>query len=437
MLNSDIKKILIIAIPAALNNLLDMLQVLVDMIFVGRISPVAIAAVGLSMNFLWVIYAFITIFSVSTNALVARFFGAKDFQNLEKVISVNLVLALIFSIFIAIFVIISAYDFFFLFGKDKQLTESATDYMHIQAIAFPFLFAGAVFASTSNGFGDTKTPLLIGIAGNILNTFLDYCLVLGNLGFPRLEILGASIATTIADIFEVLIYIFLIFYKNLFKISFSFSKDIAKRSLKLGIPTGIERFVSSISFMFFIWIIAQYGTYVLAGYQIGLRVEGLAFMIGFGFSIAAMTLVGQSIGEGNLDKAYRLGIKSAIISGLIMQFIGIFMFFYPEIFISIFTQDPKTVKEASLYLKVVAVSQFPLAIDFVLSGALRGAGATKIAMFVNTGSLWLFRIIPSLILTLLFKNLIYVYLIIIAETFIKAFIIWYIFKKGKWKKIEG
>jgi len=437
MIDSDIKRILYIAIPAALNNLLDILQVLVDMVFVGKVSPVAIASVGLSMNFLWVLYAIISIFSVSTNALVARFYGAKDYSSLKKVISANLITSILISIPLTILVCVFSYKFFFLFGKNEEIALSATNYMHILSISFPFLFIGAVFVSTSNGFGDTKTPLVIGIIGNLINTFLDYTLILGNLGFPRLEIEGAAIATTTAYIFEVVIYLLLIFFRKLFPVSISFDKALVQKIFEIGIPAGLERFIGSISFLFFIYIISQYGTYVLAGYQIGLRVEGLAFMIGFGFSIAAMTLVGQSLGEGNKKKAYKYGLKTSLTSAFIMQFIGIFMFFYPEIFISIFTDDSKTVEEASLYLKVVAVSQFPLAIDFVLSGALRGAGATKLTLFINTGSLWVFRIIPSLFATFYLKNLLFVYFIIILETFIKASIIWYIFKHGRWIEKEG
>ena len=409
MLNSDIKKILSIATPAALNQLLDMLQVLIDMIFVGRISPTAVASVGLSMNLVGILYSIIGIFSVGVNALVARFFGAKEFGNISKVITTAIFFSFLVSIPITLAVFFFSYDFFELFGGNKDIAEAGSSYMKILSISIPFLFIGAVLVSTSNGFGDTKTPLFIGIMGNILNTFLDYVLIFGKFGFPELGVKGAAIATTTAYIFEVIIYIFLILFKKIFTLSKEIELSIAKRLFKIGIPAGIERFIIHGSFMVFIWIISMYGTYVLAGYQIGLRVEGLAFMPGFGFSIAAMTLVGQSLGAGKPDEAYKYGIKTSLIAGFLMQFIGILMFFYPEFFVSIFTNDEKTINEASLYLQVVAVSQFPLAVDFVLSGALRGAGATKLSLMVNTGSLWVFRLIPSIIITLYFKDIILVY----------------------------
>ncbi len=436
MLNSDIRKILSIAAPAALNQLLDMLQVLIDMIFVGRISPTAVASVGLSMNLIGTLYSIIGVFSVGVNALVARFFGAKELENISKVVTTAILFSFLVSIPITLIVFFFSYDFFELFGGNKDIAEVGSSYMKIVSVSIPFLFIGAVLISTSNGFGDTKTPLFIGIMGNILNTFLDYVLIFGKFGFPELGVKGAAIATTTAYIFEIVIYIFLIVFKKIFTLSKKIDINMAKRLFRIGIPAGFERFIIHGSFMVFIWIISMYGTYILAGYQIGLRVEGLAFMSGFGFSIAAMTLVGQSLGAGKPDEAYKYGIKTSLVAGFLMQFIGVLMFLYPEFFVSIFTNDKKTIKEASIYLQVVAISQFPLAVDFVLSGALRGAGATKLSLIINTGSLWIFRLIPSLIVTFYFKNILLVYFIMIVETYLKGLLIWYIFKKGKWKEVR-
>jgi putative MATE family efflux protein len=436
MLNSDIKKILSIATPAALNQLLDMLQVLIDMIFVGRISPVAVASVGLSMNLIGALYSIIGIFSVGVNALVARFYGAKEFSNISSLVTTAVIFSFFFSIPITLIVYFHSYDFFMLFGKNTEIATTASLYMQIISVSIPFLFIGAVFISTYNGFGNTKVPLIIGIFTNLLNTILDYILIFGNFGFPQLGVKGAAIATTTSYIFEVVVFLLLIIFKGIFKLSKDLDFNLARKLFKIGIPAGIERFIIYGSFFVFIWIISLYGTYVLAGYQIGLRVEGLAFMPGFGFSIAAMTLVGQSLGAKNPEDAYKYGIKTALIAAFLMQFIGFFMFFYPEFFVSIFTSDKNTIKEASLYLKVVAISQFPLAIDFVLSGALRGAGATKLSLLVNTSSLWIFRLIPSILVTIYFKNILIIYFIMIFETYIKAIILWYIFKKGKWREVS-
>ncbi|RUM47301.1 MAG: MATE family efflux transporter [Hydrogenothermus sp.] len=432
MLDKDTKKIFAIALPAALNNFLDMLQILVDMLFIGRISPQAIAGVGLSMQLIGFLYAFITIFSVGTNSVIAQFVGAKRINNAKVTTFTNAIVSLIFSIPFTIFLFLFSKLFFSTFTDDEIVLNLSSDYMKVISLSVPFLFIGAVFVSTSNGYGDTKTPLIIGIVGNIINTILDYLLIFGNFGFPRLEVVGAAVATTIAYVSEVVIYLVLIYKRQIIGILPLFNKKVLKKTLQIGIPSSLERIIIYSSFMFFVWVISQYGVYTLAGYQIGLRIEGLAFMPGFGFAIAAMTLVGQSIGEKNILKAKKLGLKTAYISAFIMQTAGVFIFLFSDNLANIFTNDPKTIKEASLYLKVVAISQFPLAIDFVLSGALRGAGASKISLAVNTLCLWIFRLIPAFIITITLKDLFLVYLIMVIETFIKGFVIWYIFAKNKW-----
>jgi putative MATE family efflux protein len=190
------------------------------------------------------------------------------------------------------------------------------------------------------------------------------------------------------------------------------------------------------SFTFFTATIAHYGTEVLAGYQIGLRIEGMAFMPGIGFTIAAMALMGQGLGAKNPEQSREdvlLVMKYAI---ALMFFLSFFMIFTPEMIVSLFTTDAQTIKEASLYLKIVGLSQIPLAISFVLSGALRGAGDSKRTLKISLTSLWLVRIIPAIVLTWYFKDVIWVYIAMISDTFVKAFFMWRAFDKGEWKRIK-
>jgi Na+-driven multidrug efflux pump len=119
-----------------------------------------------------------------------------------------------------------------------------------------------------------------------------------------------------------------------------------------------------------------------------------------------------------------------------MFILGLFMIFTPEPIVRLFTNDAQTIKEASLYLRIVGVSQIPLAMNFVLSGALRGAGDTKRTLRINLTSLWFVRIIPAFVLSAYFGSIIFVYLATISDTFVKAFFLWRTFNKGEWKKIK-
>lgn len=427
------KKILKLAIPAALESLLDTVQLLVDTLMIGRISPYAVAAVGLSGQAVVLLYSFISVFYIGTNAVASRLFGAGKKEDAFKVITAVAILSLIVSTpFFMLFYFLNPYYFEFM-GVSAQISLLGEKYLSILSYSIPFLFIGAVLQAGIHASGNTKTPLLIGITGNITNTFLNYCLIFGNMGFPRLEVEGAAIATTVSYILEVVIYILI--YSKL-KIKPQLLLDPVKKVLKIGVPAGIEKLLSFSSFLIFVKIIAGFGAFTLAGYQIGLRVEALSFMVGFGFATAAMILTGQHLGRKEPKIAEKSAKEILKLSSLFMGVMGALLVIFSDNLIKLFTDDPETIKEGSLYLKIVGISQIPLAFDFVLNGVLKGAGATRLSLFINIFSFWIFRIIPAYVAANITGNVLHVYLIMVFETFMKGIIIWTVFKIGMWKNIN-
>jgi putative MATE family efflux protein len=244
---------------------------------------------------------------------------------------------------------------------------------------------------------------------------------------------GAAYATLMAYCFNLLAYYILLKkpYSKLNIIPIIRIKDII-RAWHVGWSAALERGISSISFLFFVSIIAAYGTAELAGYQVGLRIEGIAFMPGFGFAIAATALVGQSLGANNREKAYKMGIISGRVAYIFMGFVGFFLIMFPEFLVGFFTQDAQTIAVASYYLIFVGLAQIPLAIMFVYSGALRGAGATKTTLKVSIVSLWIFRVIPSYIAYKMGYGIVAIFIIMNVETLIKGIIYVYIYKQKRW-----
>ncbi len=431
------KKILSLSIPAALNSLLDMLQVITDLIMVGRISAFAVAAVGLGLQSLMFVFAIMTLLHIGTSALLARFMGGGRI----KQASLGLASLLRFAFYIAIPVTTLWYfiapSLYIWFNTANEVIDLGSDYVTILTFMLPFVFIKLVFVTALSSAKDTKTPFFIKLISIMLNIFLNWVLIYGNLGAPALGVQGAAIATVIINILELLVYIYLYINHHMPYIPmWYYSKSLIKRAKKVGIPASIERSLTFGSFMLFTMIIAQYGTESLAGYQIGLRIEGLAFMPGIGFTIAAMALMGQGLGAKNPDMAREDVLLVLKYTTTFMFIIGLFMIFIPESIAWLFTNDPQTIKEASLYLRIVGFSQIPLAFNFVLSGALRGAGDSKRTLKINLTSLWLVRIIPAFVLSYYFDSIMVVYFAMISDTFIKAFLLWRTFNKGEWKKIK-
>lgn len=399
------QKILKLSIPAAINSLLDMLQVITDLIMVGRISAFAVAAVGLGLQSLTFMFAILTLLHVGTSALLSRFVGAGRMRRASTGLSTLLRFAFFLSLPMMLVWYVLSSNVYVWFGTVQEVITLGEDYVQMLTWMLPFVFVKLVFVTALNAAGDTKTPMYVKIGSIVLNVILNYLFIFGSWGFTELGVMGAALATVIVNILETLIYTWLYAKRKMPYIpTLHYSKSLLQRALKVGIPASFERTLTFGSFMLFTVIIAHYGTEVLAGYQIGLRVEGLAFMPGIGFTIAAMALMGQGLGAKKPEQSREdvlLVLKYTI--GL-MFFLSFFMIFMPEKIVWLFTDDAQTIKEASLYLQIVGLSQIPLAFNFVLSGALRGAGDTKRTLKISLVSLWFVRILPAFFLSWYFEN---------------------------------
>ncbi|WP_297483852.1 MATE family efflux transporter [Sulfurimonas sp.] len=432
-MSQDTKKVLSLAFPAALKHLVDILQVLIDMLMVGTVSVAALAAVGMSMQFMMIVNVFMTLFVVGGNALISRFIGQGRKKRASALLFSLVLLAITLAAFVSVGGYFGAYHFYAWMGATPAVVEQGGTYFKILSLGIIVIFLDTLLYNALSAAGDTKSSLYIKLTSSVLNACMNYVLIFGHFGFPVLGIAGAAIATVLAYSFNNVAYYILIKKLNS-KLDFLpiiRIKDI-KRVLKVGYAAAIDRGVSSVSFLFFVSIITAYGTAELAGYQVGLRVEGIAFMPGFGFAIASMALVGQNIGAKDFDKAYNMGIISGRIAYTFMGSVGLIMILFPEYLVHFFTKDALTIAVASKYLILVGLAQIPLAIMFVYSASLRGAGATKTTLKVNLISLWLFRLLPSYIAYKMGYGVIVIFAIMNLETLIKGCIYWYIYSKREW-----
>ncbi|WP_264299372.1 MATE family efflux transporter [Sulfurimonas paralvinellae] len=416
-----------------MKHLVDILQVLIDMLMVGTVSVAALAAVGMSMQFMMIVNVLMTLFVVGGNALISRFIGQGRKKRASALLFSLVLLALALSVVISIAGYFGAYNFYSWMGATAAVVQEGGTYFRVISLGISVIFLDTLLYNALSAAGDTKSSLYIKLASSALNAGLNYLLIFGHFGFPELGIEGAAIATVIAYSFNNVAYYVLIKKMNA-KLDFLPIirwKDI-KRVLKVGYAGAIDRGVSSLSFLFFVSIITAYGTAELAGYQVGLRVEGIAFMPGFGFAIAAMALVGQNIGKKDFDKAYNMGIISGRIAYVFMGSVGLVMILFPEYLVHFFTKDALTIAVASKYLILVGLAQIPLAIMFVYSASLRGAGATKTTLKVNLLSLWVFRLIPSYIAYKMGFGIVVIFAIMNLETLIKGIIYWRIYSTRTW-----
>lgn len=427
------ERVLRLAIPAALKHLLDIIQILIDMLMVGSLGVAALAAVGLTMQFMMVIQAVMTVYAVGSSALISRYIGSGRKNRASAVVFVGVWIALIGGIFAGILGWWFSADLFKWMGSGPDVIILGNGYFQILSMGMVLIFLDTLAYNALSAAGDTRSSLFIKILSSVLNASLNYLFIFGHGGFSAMGVEGAALATVCAYGFNVFIYGWILIRKggvlNIYPIV---RIGEAIKMLTIGFPAAVERVVGVSSFLLFVMMITSYGTHALAGYQIGLRIEALAFMPGFGFSVAAMVLAGQYIGSRQLDYAYESVILSAKIAMMFMGSVGIVLLLFPEYLIHFFTDDTATTEQAAMYLRLVGIAQVPLALTFVLSGAFRGAGATKLSMQISIGSLWVFRIIPSYLVMVMGGGILGVYIAMTVETFIKGWWFWRVFRQRKW-----
>lgn len=431
------KTVLRMATPLVFNLLLDVLVVYTDFFMVARLGSDAISAVGMGAQIWSIYYAMLALFYTGENAILSRFVGAKAY----KKASITLSTILIFAVVISIPLIISwnyvGQNIFYWFDAPQSVVTLGQEYIKTLAFVAPLMLLNSVFDTAMSAYGNMKVSLFINLAVVVLNAILDYMLIFGHGGFEAMGVRGAAVATVVAEIFSFTIYLSLYTQgKTLYSPMIRYSKSLLHRVLKVGLPAMVDRVLSSTSYLIFTGMVLSLGTDIYAGFQIGFRIEGLAFMPGIAFAIVASILMGQGLGEKDPDKSHRYVMISMQYGLMIMFAVSFAFMFIPERLGGFFTSDRDVLHHAALYLMIVGVSQVPLGMHFILGKALKGAGDTKRPFVLSITSMWLVRIIPSVIAVYVFHSIVGVYLAMIADTFVKAFLFWRLYHQGDWRTIR-
>lgn len=427
-----LKKIIKIAIPSGINSLLDIVVIAVNIFFMSMISDSHTLAMGLALNFLMLFYAVNAVFSVGTNVQISHYFGAKEYQKIHYVFSSIVQGSFVISAPLVLVGIYGAGFFFNWIGVDGEVKNLALVFNDFIIFTLPALILKNIFTAALAGIGNTVYPLFVRLASMVFSILLTYIFVF----IYHLGIKGAGIAYLIVGYLELCIFILIfLIKKDLFSFGL-FEKQYLFNMFKIGIPAGFERLLSLFSLIFTTKIIATYNDWVLTGSQIGSRIEAFSFMPSFGFMLAAMVLMGQSLGAKKIREAEIYTLTILKFSSLLMGITGILLVVFARYLSSLFSSNEEVISSSVYYLIAVGISQIPLIWSFVLDGALRGAGKTKLVLLINAISIWCFRIFPMIVLAYFDFGFIWIYTMICIETYIRALIFWRVFKKGAWKNTK-
>jgi len=437
------KDVVRIALPAFIEFILTQATSMADMIMVGRLGPQAIAAVGLTTQPKFLLMTMFMALNVGATALIARAKGAGDRERANLILRQAVLLTAALSLIAAVIGFVYSEALVRFMGADEeQVLADATVYLQIQMAGFVFLALTSTFTAALRGSGNTLIAMIYNLISNGVNVWFNYLLIYGKFGFPRWEVAGASLATVIGQTVAFLLALIVVlcgrFYVHL-RLRAGFKPDykVIKSMVYIGLPAMFEQLLMRVGVIIYVKAVAALGTLAYATHQIGMNIQALSFMNGQAFSVSATSLVGQSLGKKRPDMAQAYARRTRILGMIISIGLGVAFFFYGKPIVAWYSDDPEVIALGANILKLVALTQPLQSSQFILAGALRGAGDTQSVAFITLITVLLIR--PGLALLFIHKlgwGLMGAWYALVTDQIVRSALVLLRYNSGKWKSIR-
>jgi MATE family multidrug resistance protein len=363
---------------------------LVDTAMVGTLGAVSLAAVGQASFANFMAIAFITGLGAGVQAMAARRVGEGRDSEVAVPLNGGLFLALVLGVPASILLITFADRWFPLLTSDPAVAEVGVPYLRARLFAMAAVGCNFAFRGFWNA---TDRPMLYMrtlIAMHVMNIALNWVLIFGHLGAPRLGATGAGIASAVAMTFGALLYVvqaLRLARDQGFLAGFPARENLAGM-LRLSVPAGLQQFFFAAGMTAFFWIIGRVGTAEMAASTVLVQLLLVAILPGLGFGLAAASLVGQALGRGDAADARRWGWDVATMSALVVAVISVVGVAAPDLLLRPFLHDPLLLDLARWPLRLLGLSMFLDTVGMVLLNALLGAGHNRVVMAVSIGLQW-------------------------------------------------
>lgn len=382
-----------LALPAILHSLLQTLVFVVDRIMLGRHGEASLAAMQIGGALEWSIWSVFAAFEVGTIARVGRHVGAGDRAAARRVAWLSLAMAVALGTLLAVStpLVLAALPLVTERVSGEALAE-ARGYLGVTIAASPLVFVAATSIATLQAGGDTRTPLAIGVAANLVHAGLNRLLILGAFGVPAMGARGAGISTAITFAIEAMLATLALTSRSRpvslrvrpeDAASAGSAKEEARELVRVGGPAFLERVLYHVGFVAYAMTVARLGDAAMAANQSLISVESICFLSADGFGVAAAALVAQKLGAGRPDESRRAAWIATRYAVITLTTFGLGSLALRDLILPLFSDDPRVVAIGRSTMPVLAVAQPFMAIGIVLAQSLRGAGRTKQALGVS------------------------------------------------------
>ena len=435
------KAIFMLSIPMILEMMMESIFAIVDIAYVSQVSVNAVATIGLTESVVTLVYAVAIGLSMAATAIVARRIGAKDIKGAQEAAVQAIALGVLVSIIVGFFGFLYAEDILGLMGAEPDLIAEGSGYTKLLLggnITILLLFLiNAIF----RGAGDASVAMWALVLSNGLNIILDPIFIFGWGPIPEYGVMGAAIATNIGRGAAVLFQLAVLFF-GWSRIQIGFKDMVIRFSVMLNLIKvslgGIAQFlIGTSSWVFLMRMMSEFGSEVLAGYTIAIRVMLFTLMPSWGMSNAAATLVGQNLGAQQPDRAETSVWKTGKYNAYFMGAVSLVYLFFSYDIVGWFSANPVVVENGGLCLQIIAVGYIFYAYGMVVTQAFNGAGDTGTPTKINLIAFWLFQLPFAYLMAIIFNlGAMGVFIAITAAEVLLAIISMIWFKKGNWKKVS-
>ncbi len=435
------KAIFMLSIPMILEMMMESIFAIVDIAYVSQVSVNAVATIGLTESVITLVYAVAIGLSMAATAVVARRIGEKDLEGARESAVQAILLGIVVALMVGIIGFLYARDILALMGAEQDLINEGYGYTQLLIggnITILLLFLiNAIF----RGAGDASIAMWTLVLSNGLNIILDPIFIFGWGPVPEFGVMGAAIATNIGRGTAVLFQLGILFF-GWSKIKLGIKDVVVKLSVMFNLIRvslgGIAQFlIGTSSWVFLMRMMSEFGSEVLAGYTIAIRVMLFTLMPSWGMSNAAATLVGQNLGAQQPERAETSVWKTGRYNAYFMAVVSVIYLLFAHDIVGWFNDNPVVIENGGLCLQIIAAGYIFYAYGMVVTQAFNGAGDTQTPTKINFVAFWIFQLPFAYLAAITFKmGALGVFLAItLAEVMLAIIaIIW--FKKGNWKKVQ-
>ena len=427
--------------PVMLAQVLANAVSLIDIAMVGRLGPEAVAAVGYATQFFFLSQSLLFAVGFACVALMARAIGTGDPDRARHALAASIGVAVTAALCVMAVVLAAPAALLRLLGAEEAVVSLAIPYLELMLGASLLLAVSMIIESGLRADRNMRLPMQIAVLVTGVKTLLNFALIFGAFGFPRLELVGAGLATVASQAIGLGLFAAVVARAKpgtpiaLRPADFAAARPLLPDVIRISLPSLGERLAMNLALLAYFRILAGYGTVAIAAYTVGIRVLAFSWIPGIGFGTAAATLVGQALGAGDLRGAREAGWRAARAAVAVAAGLGAVCALARTPLARAFTSDAETIAALGPFLLCLALAQPFLQGHFALGGAHRGAGDTWTPFVASALSNWALRVpLAALLAVVLQRDLVWIWYVLMLDHAVRAAWLARSFQRGGWSR---